>query len=367
MSLNIAEVCLSPDKGGLELYMVRAAQALKTGNRVISIINANGALADFFEADDTVIALERGSVLTRLLLAKKIAAILDAHEIDVIHVHWTKDLFTVVLAKQFAKRSVAIAQTRNMTMTRFKDDWFHRFIYARIARMLPVTDQVKAQIEQFIPKDIRPDVQRLYMGTPLLELLSEQERMQQREALGISQEQFLIGMVGRIEKGKGQYLLIEAVSQLKAKGIAVHAIFVGHAMDDAYLQHLKDDVATKALDDQIHFVGFLRSPNHFMQCCDTVVLATQRETFGLVLIEAMAAHTAVIGADSGGVLEIIEDKNSGLLFETNNALALTSAIEKLYHDKPFRDAVANAGYERVKTHFCATEQFEKLSRLLQGL
>ena len=64
---------------------------------------------------------------------------------------------------KLSKRKPKIIQTRNMTMTRFKDDVYHKWLYKNIDTMHAVTQQVKEQLEKFIPLDIRPRVAVVYM------------------------------------------------------------------------------------------------------------------------------------------------------------------------------------------------------------
>ena len=71
----------------------------------------------------------------------------------------------VVLGKILSKWKPKIMQTRNITMTRFKDDFYREWLYKNINTMHAVTNQVKEQIQKFVPKDICPNVEMVYMGT----------------------------------------------------------------------------------------------------------------------------------------------------------------------------------------------------------
>ncbi|MGB3962680.1 MAG: glycosyltransferase family 4 protein [Sulfurimonas sp.] len=364
---TIIELCMSPDLGGLELYMVRAAKALKEDFNVISVINAGSKLAQYYDADDIFVAIEKKSNFFMFVAAKKLAKIIDENDVQIVHMHWTKDIPFVVLAKLLSKKKPKIVQTRNMTMTRFKDDFYHRFLYKNIALMLPVTYQVKEQLEKFIPADIRPKIEVLYMGSDKPEMLAHHETEKLKTELGFEESVFNIGMVGRINEAKGQYLLIKAVDLLVKKGLSVSAYFVGHAMEASYLEMLQKDVKERGLEEHIHFLGFMKNPHHFYQLCDAVVLASKRETFGLVLIEAMQVGTAVIGANSGGVVEIIDDGESGLLFESQNAESLARAIEKLVEDKSLHERLAQAGQDKCAEKFSNEKQFVALSHILKDL
>lgn len=347
---KILELCLSPDLGGLELYMVRAAHYLKA----LSVIGINGKLEPYYH--DTDFKYEK--IGRRNFI--KLARIIDDNEIDVIHFHWTKDMPVAVLAKLVSKRKPKLVQTRNMRMTRFKDDFYHRFLYKRVNMMLPVTYQVKEQIERFVPADIRPKVEVLYMGAEIPSLMRDTEKEHLCESIGLDNV-FVAGMVGRIEEAKGQHLLLEAIKRLNESGRPAKALIVGHAMDEDYLESLKKYYCDYAI-----FTGFTREAQKFMQLCDVVVLGTKNETFGLVIIEAMMCQICVIASDSGGPLEIIDDEQNGLLFRTNQIDDLFCKLQTVAENSEYRLILAKAGEEKALVQFESQKQFQKLANILNG-
>ncbi|MGB5965335.1 MAG: glycosyltransferase family 4 protein [Sulfurimonadaceae bacterium] len=364
---NLLELCLSPDLGGLELYMMRCAKALTDSYSVMSVINPKGKLEQYFcDSEHKYEMVEKKSNLLMFSAAHKLAKIIDENSIDIVHLHWTKDIPIAVLAKHLSKRKPKLVQTRNMTMTRFKDDFYHRHLYKNIDMMLPVTKQVAAQLERFIPESVRPKVEVLYMGTDKIELLAEEERIQLRVELGMDKS-FAVGLVGRIEETKGQHLLIEAVSILRQKDLNVEAFFVGHAMQEGYIDSLKEKAEKSGIASSVHFLGFMKNPMHFMQACDAMVLATPCETFGLVVIEAMAAKTAMVATKQCGPMEIIEDGIDGLLFENGDVDSLASKIEQLASDSVLTKRMTDKALAVVEERFETGKQFAKLSTLLKGV
>ncbi len=365
MKKKLLELCLSPDLGGLELYMVRASKALSDDFDVISVINRDGKLQQYYE--NTIHRYEKivkKSNLFMLLAAKKLADIIDENAIEIVHLHWTKDLPIAVLAKQLSKQKPKLVQTRNMTMTRFKDDFYHRFLYENLDLMLPVTYQVESQIKRFIPEAIRPKVETLYMGSDKPKLLDADALEKLRHELGMSHT-FSVGMVGRIEEAKGQHILIDAVADLERKGINVKAYFVGHAMEESYMDTLQENVLERAIDEYIHFLGFMKNPHHFMQACDAIVLATECETFGLVLTEAMQAETAVIATNACGPLEIIDEGRTGLLFERDDVSTLSKCINQLRENPDLLKKMEIEGAQKAHDVFSSDTQFVKLSEVLK--
>lgn len=358
MPKKICEVCLSPDLGGLELYMARAVGYL--GDSCISVINEKGKLRDYFDGiNGHYFTLKRRNVLFSWLGALRLARILDSEAIDVIHVHWTKDLPLAVMVKLLSNRKPKVVQSRHMRMTRFKDDVYHRFIYKNIDMMLAVTEQVKGQIEKFIPSAIRPKTEVLYIGAEQPPQISLSERNKRRIELGL-QDSFVVGIVGRIEEPKGQHIVLEAVKKLVAGRIDAKALIVGHAMDEEYLQKLQNDYADVAV-----FTGFTCEAQTMMQLCDVMVLATDNETFGLVLIEAMMCGVCVVASDSGGPLEIIDNGQSGLLFQTFNSNDLAEKLYFLEKEHVLRNKYAAAGKTKALEMFESRTQFQQLRLFLE--
>ena len=362
-SKNVLELCLSPDLGGLELYMMRAAKVLSRTFNVISVINKNGKLEDYYkETAHRYELLSKKSNLFMFSAANRLAKIIDENKIEVVHLHWTKDLPIAVLAKYLSKQNPKLVQTRNMNMTRFKDDFYHRLLYKNIEMMLPVTKRVAKQLEKFIPERVRPKIEVLYMGTPKVSTLSEEETTLFRKEHGMD-ECFAVGMVGRIEEHKGQHLLIEAIEKLEG----IELFFVGHEMKEGYIEELKVLAEKRGLSKRVHFLGFMKNPMHFMQTCDAMILATPCETFGLVVIEAMSVGTPMIATRACGPMEIITDETDGLLFNDQDVTELSEKIHRLYSDKKFANELSCNAQKTVEKRFDTEKQFDKLAKVLGSL
>ncbi len=357
MKLNILEFCLSPDLGGLELFMLDCFEYFKLQTDCKIIIEKDKKLDKYLESDD-VSYLKRNKFFP-IIPALKLAKYIDENSIDFIHFHWTRDMPTVVLAKVLSKRKPKIMQTRNMTMTRFKDDFYHRWIYKNIDILHGVTYQVKEQLERFIPQDIRPKVEVVYMGTKEKDISQKKlDLLKNRYSLGNS---FVVGIVGRIEEGKGQYLVIEALAKLKERDIKV--LIVGHTMDENYLDSLKMLSKELGVEERVVFTGFTKEVDEHMKLCDSVVLATKKETFGLVVIEAMVNKACMVAVGSGGPLEIIDDGVDGLLFERDSD-DLAKKLKLIYDDVELKNSISQAGYEKAKEMFDSDKQIEKLYKVI---
>ncbi len=353
MKLKILEFCLSPALGGLELFVKSSFESFEKETDCYICVAPDKKL-------DKIILSEKKTTLKRdkffpFIPALKLAKFIDEKGIDIIHFHWTRDITTVVLAKLLSRKKPKIVQSRHMRMTRFKSDFYHKWLYSHIDMIHAVTKEVKEQLIKYIPQDIRPDIEMVYLGveTPNIDDKKVQELKKQYNL----KDEFIVGIIGRIEEGKGQHLLVEAM--VKLKDMDIKAFIVGSSMNDEYQNRLKSEVKKYKLEDKVLFSGFTDNVNEYMQLFDAVVLATTNETFGLVVIEAMANKKCVIAVDKGGPLEIIKDGVDGLLFERDSS-ALADKIELLYKDEKLKQKIALEGYNKVKKVFNKDIQMEKL-------
>ncbi|WP_455755658.1 glycosyltransferase family 4 protein [Sulfurimonas sp.] len=356
-SKNILELCLSPDLGGLELCAIDYFKYFKIQTSSYICVAPNKKLDNYIE-DENKFKLKRNKLLP-IIPAIKLAKFIDKNNIDLIHFHWTRDIATVVLAKNISKRKPQIMQSRHMTMTRFKDDFYHKWLYKNIDIIHAVTYQVKEQLEKFIPSDIRPDIEMIYLGVDEPNI-DDKKIIELKDKHNIK-DAFVVGIVGRIEEGKGQYLVIEAIEKLK--DLNIKALVVGHTMDESYMDELKQRIKAFNIEDKIIFTGFTKNVNEYMRLCDVTVLATPKETFGLVIIESMINKIPVIATANGGPLEIIDDKKDSLLFDRNTN-DLVEKIELLYNEPELRNKLAENAYKKVKEVFDKDTQMKKIYEVI---
>ena len=363
--MRILELCLSPDSGGLELYMRDFSRWLNDRKDIslfLALQKESRLDQDLRELKTTILYLQRKKSPVPLVGAYRLARFISENRIRIVHVHWKTDLFLAVLAKKLTRHPFALIHTRQMMVPGKKRDPYHGFIYRNVDRFIAITAQIARQARENlgIPAE---KISQIYYG------IRPSTKLQPKEIKRIKDKyhfanRFAVGLVGRIDWYKAQYLLIDAIAILKKKDLDSQGIIVGHAMDLGYLDALKNQITDLNIDDRISFIDFTDKPQELMQCFDVLVLPTHVETFGLVLAEAMALGIPVIGSNAGGVLEIIDDEQTGLLFETKNAESLAFAIERLMNDTELRSRLSAAGEEKAKREYNTNRQHEKVLKLM---
>lgn len=357
--MRILQVCLTAGKGGLELYAIRAADELRDRGYECEILAAPGSFVEYQcrGRGIPVITLSIRNRVLPLIAAARLARLLRFAKYDVVHVHATKDLNVCVLARRLGVSGTKFVHTRHMELTRGKHDPYHRFIYSGLDRILVITAELRESARKHLPNS---HIELLYPGVPCRGAPPESACAAVR---GKHTGGFVVGLVGRIESAKGQHVLVEAVRILRARGVPVAAVLIGHIMDLSYFHRIESAVREGGLQEWVSYAGAHDDPPSIMSCFDAVVLLTLCETFGLVLPEAMRAGVPVVGTDAGGVKEIIEQEVSGLRVPSNDPAALADALGRLWGDVELRRQLADAGKQRADNLFSDEHHYARLERL----
>jgi len=360
--MKILILCTSPGLGGLELYAEREWNYLQQqGHECHFVITEKGRLAQRNkQSSSSIFKLSQQGKLFPFINALKLARYLDRNDIDIIHMHWGKELNLAGLAKWFCKRKPKLFHTRHMGITRSKKDLVHRFFYAQVDRVLTISKQVEKEAQEFLPLD-KEQITLLYLGV-------EDKTVDQPDCTALSENikksQFKVALFGRIEHGKGQHVLAEAMALPSIRKLDISATFFGQVMDRNYFDKLKQSINQNGLQDRVTYMDFVDNTMAVMPCFDVVVLLTYCETFGLVLVEAMRSGVAVIGTDAGGVPEIIEHRKTGMLVSPGDASGLAELLVELYHNDKLKLTLAQAGKNRADEKFSHEQHFKKLEKLL---
>lgn len=365
--MNVLVLCLSHGYGGLELYVYREIKFLQLyGITCLPVISENSMLEQKLKQDRIEYrTLESNNKYFPILTARKLAKLISENNIDVVHLSWGKDLNLASLGKYFSSKPVKLVYSRHMEITRSKKDLFHRWFYHQVDKILAVSKMVEENALTFLPLP-KQSIELLYLGVAAPNTTDDAcESL--LEKYSMTRRTMNIALFGRIEKGKAQHIMLFALKLLIDKEYDVSLTLVGHVMDDDYCAKLNELVKSYGLADYVVFTGMIQDVINIMPCFDVVVLTTPKETFGLVLVEAMRGGVAVVGANAGGVLDIIDNNINGLLFEPNDAESLFIALSKLYDNPEMKQRIAKSGKKKADKVFSEEQHFQQLQNKLSSL
>jgi len=161
---------------------------------------------------------------------------------------------------------------------------------------------------------------------------------------------YILG-IGRVVPQKGFDILIDAYSRLLYRRPDAPDLIV--AGDGPERERLSAQVSSLGLPERIHLIGRADRMQavRLFHGCAFFVLPSRQEPQGIVSLEAMACGKAVAAACVGGVPEIVQDGETGLLFRGGDAVALGAALEKMLADPDKAEVMGRAGRARAEAHF----------------
>jgi glycosyltransferase involved in cell wall biosynthesis len=167
-----------------------------------------------------------------------------------------------------------------------------------------------------------------------------------------------VAFIGRLDPIKRVGDLVSAMTLLKAD------IVLDIYGEGSRRGEIQSAIARLGLKNRVTLHGAVAGSAEALAKADVLVLPSDAEGFGLVLIEAMAAGVPVIGTRVPGIRDVIEDGISGLLVPPRNPRALAGAIERVLSDASLREKLIAGGRDRVRRLYDWDVCYENYRRLL---
>lgn len=179
--------------------------------------------------------------------------------------------------------------------------------------------------------------------------------------LGIPEDSFLIGMIGRINPGKGQLFFLEIADLLSKKYLNTHFVLVGDPFPgyEPILEEIRNVIREKNLEERVSYLGFRDDIPRIMEALDVFVLPSiLPDSFPTVILEAMAAGKPVVATRSGGASEMVLEGETGFLVPIGNVEKGVKTLENLIQNVEFSQKLGEAGRKRVLSEY-SLEAFEE--------
>ena len=183
-----------------------------------------------------------------------------------------------------------------------------------------------------------------------------------RREFGFAPDEFLVGIVAALEDHKGHTYLIEASKIVRQQAPKVRFIVVGSGSLRMDLDRQAKDLG---VEDIVFFLGFRDDVPRILASLDMFVLSSHHEGMGSSLLDALASRLPVVATRAGGIPEVIEDRETGLLVPPRDPAALAGAILELYRDRELAARLAGRGLEVVRRKFSAEAMAGKIARLYE--
>lgn len=275
--------------------------------------------------------------------------ILKEHRVRVLHCHAHKATVYGAIAGALAGTPVVLAHVHGLGRSRnVRRKLTNLLLFPKINRIICVANGVK---EDVLSSNWRVPVEKV----TVLENSVDYERFagvsvpkaDAKQMLGLPSDAFVFGTIGRLAPTKGLAYLIEAFSKVKAKKPSVHLLLLGDGPCRADLERQASSMPCR---DSVHFLGHKSDIEQLLRGMDVFVLSSVAEGMPRAILEAMASGVPCIATEVGGIPEIFDGRDVGLLVPPGDADALAQAMIEL----------AGASEERLRE--CAEQAKKRISR-----
>jgi len=351
--------------GGITLYILSLSHQLKAMGHEVVVASAGGRLetqARSLGLTHWQVPLNTSQEFSPKILRsiRQIRDQLREQPVDILHAHTRVGQ---VVADQLSR------QLRIPYVT----TW-HGLYRTRLGRRLyPCTGQTCMAISEVVREHLRKDfrvpdrrIQLIYNGVNVehygtAPAVGDVEAYRKR--WGIPARKPLIGGIGRMAAGKvkGFDLLLAAACLLKDSKPDLQILLVGDGPRRPFLEDVAERLGIR---DRVHFAGAAEDIRIPLALMDVFVFPSRwPEAFGLTLVEAMAAGKPVVATRIGAVPEIVRDGVDGLLFDPEDAQALTGALSRLIDDRSLAQGLARSAARRAREQFSAQQMAARVDQV----
>lgn len=240
-------------------------------------------------------------------------------------------------------------------------DFLYSGIFNKIDKLIVNSNEIKYEFlrTRLIKKD---KIEVLYNCLPNNSIdLSPKKQI----IYGAGLEEYILGYVGRIEKAKGVFYLLDAFAELVGDFPNLKLVLVGSGAD---LDLAKIYCIEKEISEKVEFTGFYFGDiNIMLRTFNLFVFPSLWEGLPYSILEAMANSKLVVSTNVGGIPEIIEDNINGFLVPPGNSKALFEKIKSVLNDLKDYDAIQENSLNTIKSKFSENNFSQELNSFFMEL
>ncbi len=336
MNILILTTHLNP--GGISRYVVSLSCALSKNNNVW-VASDKGEWQK--ELVNSKVGYKHIPIATKSIMDIKVfcsffilVPFVLKNKIDIIHCNTRVTQFIGFLLYIFLRKKYVSS--------------FHGFYRPHLARKIFKFEGIKSiavsgAVKEHLYNDLKikkDKIEVIYNGIEKKDFSSKKYR---KEDVGLEDSCITLGILGRISEEKGHFLVLKAFRELKDKFKNIFLLVCGKGKLENKLKKRIDEMGVK---DEVLFVSL--KAEDFLDIVDILLVASFKEGFGYTILEAFAKEVCVIGFATGGIKEIIKDKENGLLFYDYKKDALIDTINSLLNDNLLKEKIKQKAKESLE-------------------
>ncbi len=352
--------------GGAEKHVIHLASALQQRGyptRIVTIFQ-EGPLKDHVLRENIPFTCLHVKSGWNLATVWKIFQWLRANRTDILHTYLFGFHFYAGLPARLLKVPVILSSRREIAQWKKRRHWlvenFGNYFADRIVCCSRAVQSWTLERE-----NVRPEqVLTIYNGVDLNDFNPQSDGLRVRQEFGIPEGAFLVGTVANFSHEKGYPYLLDAISVVLEKNPSVWFLLAGAG---PLQPEMKARAAVIPRSRQIIFAGSRSDIPEILSALDVFTLASIIEGFPNVVLEAMAMAKPVVATEVGGIPELIETGEDGILVKPRASGPLAEAILQLLADRGLAGRLGNHAGEKIRRDFMLTKMLDQYEALYLSL
>jgi glycosyltransferase involved in cell wall biosynthesis len=358
--LNILHTEWSDGWGGQERRVMSEMLGMHSrGHRVFLATRPQCRIAD--EARKAGIPVTeipfRGSFDPASIL--KLIKLIRSEKIQIVNTHSGKDTWSGGLAARLSGRVFVRTRHLNYPSKRNLAHFIH-YLPDQIVTCGEVMRRTLIETYGFPPEQLTS----IPTGIDFDHFKASGGRDKTRAELGISTRSTVVLMAGIIRGVKRHEIALRGIAPLIHDGIDIHLLIAGDGPMKTDMEQL---ATTLSIADRTHFLGFRDDLPDLMQASDLLLLTSRSEGVPQVISQAMGSGLAVIGTDVGGVPELIQDRETGLLIPPESPEAVTHAVRQLLDQPGLAEVMESRARTYALSHLSLDAMLDRTESLYNSL
>jgi len=365
--LKILQVCFSHAWGGLEMNALKFTDYFLRRRHDSACLCAKGSELHL-NISKSGLPYYALTIFSRYspLAALKIRQLISQEGFQIVHLHTPRDLWLISPALWGLPKVKLFATSRIYFTRKRKLDPFHRLLYRRLEKLINLSHTEQEHMRKNLP--LSPEKHAVVPNPVDTDRFdpSLYDRELFRSQWKVKPSEILIGLVGRLDPGKGQREMLLALQKVIAEFPNSKLALVGQ---ETYGEHRNFANELRALAqqlgiaDQIIWAGFQTQIPEVLKALDIFVMPSYQENFANILLEAMAMQLPIISTNSGGTPEILDFGKCGLLVPPRQAEPLAEAVLSYLRNSELKNKMACSARKRAEQVYALEVVLDQLEEL----
>ena len=363
--MKILQISSASSFGGGERYVVDLTNALVArGHDVYVAVRPRSPLPRHLQlSSEKFVTLPLRNALD-VQSARELDRFVRRKRIDVVHAHLARDYSLAAYAAR--RRGTKFIVTRHVL---FRLNRLHRHTLSRATRVIAVSQAVARELRatqvvrndqiEVIPNGI--DVERFKR----MDRGSDLQHVLRHFGLSARPNLLLVGSIGELRTLKRHDDFIHAAALVLKKFPETQFVLAGvdTSPSGEVRKQLEQLVAELNLGEHFHFAGWLDEAEKLLCALDVFVSASETESFGLAIVEAMAAGCAVVATATEGAKEVIQDQKTGLLVPIGDVERIAESVINLLSNAELRESIATESVKSAAQKFSLTRMVDEIEKV----